>query len=407
MTHTYDLCINGGGPIGSTLACLLAQKGLRILLLERHSFVTEPNSALDGRAYALAEGVRPLLENAGIWAALPRPAQAINTIQVLDQQTRPSRLSIRKHIKNELDFTTEDAPEGRPLGWMVEASDLLAAIGRTLPQYKNLDIRSPETGSFDFSDDNVTITLSSGEVVSVKLVIAADGRGSTLRQQAKIGLTRIPYKKDALVTVLAHEHSHNGSALEHFLPEGPFARLPLPGNTDHPHRSAIVWTDTVERIERFRSLPDTIFTQMVADRLGREPLGALTPIGKRWVYPLASQYAHRYTAQRLILIGDSAHGLHPVAGQGMNLGFRDVRTLIPLLEKAFQRNKDLGSPSLLAQYQRQTRPGNTVMLAGCDIMERLFSNQHPFLTHSRRLGLKALKHMPRLRQRFIKEAMGL
>lgn len=406
MTHSYDLCINGGGPIGTTLACLLAQKGLRVLLLERHAFVTEPNPALDGRAYALAEGIRPLLEEAGIWTALPRPAQPIETIHILDGQGRhPGRSSLG--IQDGLDFTTEDAPQGRPLGWMVEASDLLAALGRTVSQHTSLDVRSPETGTFSFSENAATITLKDGETLSVPLVIAADGRSSALRQQANIGLTRIPYHKDALVAVLAHEGPHQGSALENFLPEGPFARLPLPPSAEHPHRSAIVWTDTPQRINHIRHLPDNAFASLVADRLGQEELGAITPIGKRWVYPLASQYAHRYTAQRLMLIGDAAHGLHPVAGQGMNLGFRDVRTVTPLLYEAFNRGEDIGSPSFLSRYQRQTRPGNFAMLVGCDIMERLFSNQNPLLTRPRRFALNALKHMPQLRQRFVEKAMGL
>lgn len=406
MAHSYDLCINGGGPIGSTLACLLSLKGMRVLLLEQHAFVTEPNPALDGRAYALAEGIRPLLVEAGIWEALPRPAQPIDSIDVLDGQGRYPRHASKKNVHT-LTFTTDDAPEGRPLGWMVEASDLLAALGRALPQHTTLDVRSPATGHFDFSEDTASITLSTGETVTTPLVIAADGRGSALRQQAGIGLTRIPYHKDALVAVLAHEHPHQGSALENFLPEGPFARLPLPASADHPHRSAIVWTDTPRRIEHIRRLPDEAFARLVADRLSTHSLGTLTPLGKRWVYPLASQYAHRYIAQRLLLIGDAAHGLHPVAGQGMNLGFRDVRTLVQHLSAAFEGGNDLGSKAVLSRYQRQTRPGNTAMLAGCDLMERLFSTQNPLFARPRQLGLKALKHMPHLRQRFIEKAMGL
>ncbi|MXV44893.1 ubiquinone biosynthesis protein UbiH [Saccharibacter sp. 17.LH.SD] len=406
MAEEYDICINGGGPIGSTLACLLAQSGMRILLLERHAFTTTLQPALDGRAYALAEGVRPLLEEAGIWAHLPAPPQPIQHIHVLDGQGRYPAVSPLS-VTNGLTFTPDDAPENRHFGWMVEAPNLLASIGRTISHYETLDVRAPETGKFTFSPHHASIALTSGERVRAKLVIAADGRGSTLRQQVKIGLTRIPYHKHALVAVLAHEHPHDGAALENFLPQGPFARLPLPATTQHPHRSAIVWTDTAERIHHFSHLPDNAFARHVRHRLGQENLGTLTPIGKRWTYPLASQYAHRYIATRLLLIGDAAHGLHPVAGQGMNLGFRDVRTLSSLLKEAFLQGDDFGDTAFLEKYQRHTRPGNLLMLAGCDVMERLFSNQNLLLSASRRLGLKALQRMPHLRRYFVQKAMGL
>ncbi|MCX5618149.1 UbiH/UbiF/VisC/COQ6 family ubiquinone biosynthesis hydroxylase [Bombella sp. TMW 2.2543] len=406
MGTDYDLCINGGGPIGATLACLLARKGLRILLLERSPLSSTPAQNPDGRAYALAEGIRPLLEDAGIWQALPLPPQPINIIHVTDSQGRVPAAS-RSTIMDGLSFTNDDAPEDRPFGWMVEAHNLLAAIARTLTSQPGLDVRAPATGNFTFTPDEARITLNAGETVTASLVIAADGRQSLLRQQAGIGLTRIPYNKLALVSVLAHEHPHHGSALENFLPQGPFARLPLPGTDTHPHRSAIVWTDRPERIAHFRSLDAASFTRLVKDRLCGEDLGAIELIGKHWTYPLASQYAHRYYATRLLLAGDAAHGLHPVAGQGMNLGFRDVRTLDQILGEAHAQGQDLGAPALLQRYQRLSRPGNLAMLAGCDMMERLFSTNMPLIRHARHAGLMALKRLPTLRQGFVQRAMGL
>ncbi|TPW35986.1 FAD-dependent monooxygenase [Oecophyllibacter saccharovorans] len=412
MSKHYDLCINGGGPIGSTLACLVARQGRRVLLLERNPFVTEPLSSLDGRAYALAEGVIPLLEQAGIWAQLPRPAEAIRAIHVLDGQGPLPRASRRQIASDGLTFQPEDAPAQRPFGWMVEAYDLLAAIARTVSSHPELDVRAPETGSFDFREDRVDITLSSGEKASASLVVAADGRRSALRQQAGIGVQVTPFHKHALVAAMAHEKPHHGSALENFLPQGPFARLPLPASDRHPHRSAIVWTDTPQRIKHFHDMPAEAFARLVEERLGGEALGKVTLAGQRWLYPLASQYALRYTAPRLALIGDAAHGLHPVAGQGMNLGFRDVRTLAALLEEAWNEGSgtarvDLGAPALLARYQHSTRPGNFAMLLACNGMEHLFSTHNPFLRGARQLGLKALERLPGLRRSFVQQAMGL
>lgn len=406
MGTDYDLCINGGGPIGATLACLLARRGLRILLLERSPLSTTPASNPDGRAYALAEGIRPLLEDAGIWQALPLPPQPISTIHVTDSQGRIPAAS-RSTIADGLSFTGDDAPEERPFGWMVEAHNLLAAIARTLTGQPGLDVRAPATGRFIFLPNEARITLNTGETVTASLVIAADGRQSLLRQQAGIGLTRIPYNKTALVSVLAHEKPHHGSALENFLPQGPFARLPLPGTETHPNRSAIVWTDRPGRITHFTGLSPASFTRLVKDRLCGEDLGTIELAGRHWTYPLASQYAHRYHATRLLLAGDAAHGLHPVAGQGMNLGFRDVRTLDTLLGDAHAQGQDLGSPGLLQHYQRLSRPGNLAMLAGCDLMERLFSTDMPLIRHARHAGLMAMKRLPALRHGFVQKAMGL
>lgn len=406
MTQHYDVCINGAGPIGSTLACLLLQAGIRVLLLEKQTLTTEAISSLDGRAYALTEGSRPLLEEAGLWQNLPTAPEAIKSINVSDGE---GRFPLR-HPRTSLIFTPDDAPEHQPFGWMVEANTLLASIGITLKSQPLLRLCSPMKGQFSFSPERATITLETGEtgeIVTADLVIAADGRRSELRQQAGIGLTTIPYHKSALVAVIAHEKPHYGSALENFLPQGPFARLPLAPHPHHPHRSAVVWTDRPDRIEHFKKLPKSSFIEQVYMRLAGEELGNLQLAGQRWLYPLSSQYAHQYVSQRLILIGDSAHGLHPVAGQGMNLGFKDVRILAPLLREAFHHKHDLGDPELLKRYQRNTRPYNLSMLAGCDFMERLFSNDKPFLQLIRREGLRILQRSTRLRQSFVKQAMGL
>jgi len=236
----YDLCINGAGPVGATLACRLAAEGMRVLVLDRAALPGMEDPSLDGRAYAIAEGSRVMLQAAGIWDNLPDVAQPIHEIRVADGRPHEAPSPLFLH------FGRDDAPDGQSFGWMVEARDLRLAINRTLAQYPTLDVRAPDTGTFTFHDDHVSIRLASGPTVTAKLAIAAEGRRSPLREQARIGLTKIPYHQYGIVATIAHEKPHDGVALEQFLPEGPFARLPMPPSAEHPHRSAIVWAEGAE-----------------------------------------------------------------------------------------------------------------------------------------------------------------
>ncbi|QCE33549.1 ubiquinone biosynthesis protein UbiH [Acetobacteraceae bacterium] len=407
-TH-FDICINGAGPIGAVLGISLAQKGLKVLMLERRKLPLNRILAQDGRAYALNARIRPLLEKTKIWENFSNLPQAINIIHVKDC-FKPA-FSWLKNMEG-FSFLPSDLPKKEPFGWMVEAADLLPAITHALKTCPNLTVLSPYTAKFDFktSQEKVYISAQKEDAVEIEnftaaLVIAADGRKSQLREQVGIDLTIIPYHKDALVTLIAHEHAHQGSALENFLPEGPFARLPLQGMENHPHCSAIVWTDTPEWIARLKSLPEKSFLNLLRPKLEKE-LGEISNIGPRWTYPLCSQYAHKYIASRLALIGDSAHGLHPVAGQGMNLGFRDVSVLKKILTEAFSRGEDLGSDKILKTYQRKTRPYNMALLASCDLMERSFSSSNPILRAGRQATLGLFKKIPALRKMIAKQSLG-
>ncbi|KXV08565.1 ubiquinone biosynthesis protein UbiH [Gluconobacter oxydans] len=399
-TH-YDLCINGAGPVGATLACRLAAEGVRVLLIDRSALPGMEDPALDGRAYAIAEGSRRMLADAGIWDNLPNVAQPIHEILVADGRPHEAPSPLTLH------FGPEDAPEGQSFGWMVEARDLRLAINRTLKQYDSLDVRAPDLGSFTFHPDHVSIRLASGRTVTAKLAVAAEGRRSPLRRQARIGLTKIPYNEYGIVATIAHEKPHHGVALEHFLPEGPFARLPMPGTAEHPHRSAIVWAEGEGRAQRFHALPDEIFGREIKARMADEDLGEIIPTGRRWIYPLSAQYAQSYIGPRLALAGDAAHGIHPIAGQGLNIGFRDVISLADLLIEAHRNRKDMGSRELLVRYQRNTRPGNMAMLAATDALERLFGNDNPVLRRLRDIGIAGVQRFPALRRAFVRKAMGV
>lgn len=181
----------------------------------------------------------------------------------------------------------------------------------------------------------------------------------------------------------------------------------MPGTAEHPHRSAIVWAEGEGRAQRFHDLPDEIFAREIKARLADEDLGEITPTGRRWIYPLSAQYAHSYIGPRLALAGDAAHGIHPIAGQGLNIGFRDVISLADLLIEAHRNCKDMGSRELLVRYQRNTRPGNMAMLAATDALERLFGNDNPVLRRLRDIGIAGVQRFPALRRAFVRKAMGV
>ena len=225
-----------------------------------------------------------------------------------------------------------------------------------------------------------------------------------MREQAGIPVTRIPYRQTSIVCAVAHERPHNNVALEHFLPGGPFAQLPMAPSEAGANISAIVWTERADIAERMLTLDDHRFAREIARRLG-DHLGTLRPVGRRWRYPLSAMLAHRYTGERLALVGDAAHGIHPIAGQGLNLGFRDAIALADFVIAAHHAGADPGAPALLARYQRARRTDNLAMLAATDGLDRLFSNDNPLLRLALGMGIAAVYRSP-LKRLFMRQAMG-
>jgi 2-octaprenyl-6-methoxyphenol hydroxylase len=347
----------------------------------------------DGRAYAIAAGSKRLLYEAGLWDLLPYAPCPILDIRVTDGKPgRPASL-LQLHFNHA-------AAGDEPFGWIIEARALRIAINRRLQQ-TNIRLLAPAEARVTRETDAVHLQMKAGQELTAKLVVAADGRNSQLRAEAGIPVTKIPYRQAAVVCAIAHAKPHNGVALEHFLPGGPFAQLPMSATSGHEHLSAIVFTDKTEIVTRLGQLDDARFTQEVAKRLGPQ-LGAIELIGRRWTYPLSAMHAARYTAPRLALVGDAAHRIHPIAGQGLNLGFRDALALAELIASA----DDPGSPYVLARYQAARRPANLLMLAATDSLDRLFSTDNPAVRLARDIGLAAVDHMPRLKQRFMLAAMG-
>jgi 2-octaprenyl-6-methoxyphenol hydroxylase len=249
-----------------------------------------------------------------------------------------------------------------------------------------------------------------GPSISCRLVIAAEGRDSPLRRSAGIPVTRLDYSQTGMVCAISHELPHHNVALEHFLPSGPFAVLPMAPSRDAetggaPNVSAVVWTERTRIAETMLRLDDARFAREIRRRLG-DYLGSLHTVGRRWNYPLSAMLAHRYVDTRLALAGDAAHGIHPIAGQGLNLGFRDAIALARLVIQAKQAGQDVGSDALLARYQRERRPDNLAMLGMTDGLDRLFSTGNPAVRLARDLGLSAVNRAVPLKRVFMRTAMG-
>ncbi len=396
--NEVDVCVVGAGPVGGTLACRLAAGGARVAVIDSAALPPMEHPDFDGRAYAVAAGSRRLLEQAGLWAALPLPVCPIEEIRVSDGKVGRPPSPLHLH------FDHREVGAG-PFGWMVEARSLRVALNEHLRALPGCQVFAPAQARVERRADGAEVTVSTGERFRCRLVVAAEGRRSPLRDAAGIRVTTVPYKQRGLVAAIAHELPHNNVALEHFLPAGPFAQLPMASTGDAPHVSAVVWTEAAGLAERLYAADDTVFAREIARRMGSH-LGAVRPIGRRWLYPLSAMHAHRYVDTRLALVGDAAHGIHPIAGQGLNLGFRDVIALSDLVLRAVRAGEDAGSTALLAAYQRRRRGANLLMLGATDALDRLFSTDNAIVRGVRDLGIAGVHRMPALKRLFVRQAMG-
>jgi 2-octaprenyl-6-methoxyphenol hydroxylase len=398
-TVVADICVVGAGPVGAALACRLAAAGVSVAVVDRAALPPMEHPDFDGRAYAIAAGSRQMLIEAGVWARLPFEPCPILDIRVSDGRIGGRASSLFLH------FDHADAEAG-PFGWMVEARSLRVALNAQLHAAAGCRVFAPAEASVVRDAEGATVQVSGGPAIRCRLVVAAEGRGSPLRSQAGIAVTRLAYRQSGIVSAVAHERPHHGAALEHFLPGGPFAQLPMAGTEGAPNLSAIVWTERADLAPRMMALDDQTFAREIARRLGNH-LGALRPVGRRWLYALGAMHAHRYVAGRLALIGDAAHGIHPIAGQGLNLGFRDVIALSGLLRDAVAAGGDPGDAGLLAEYQRQRRPANLLMLGATHALDRLFSTDIPLVRALRDTGIAGVHRLRPLKRAFMRQAMGV
>jgi 2-octaprenyl-6-methoxyphenol hydroxylase len=385
-----DAAIIGGGMVGMSLALALAQSGMQVALIEKAPLPAQLDPSFDGRVSAIASGSQRILGSIGAWQGMESYAQPILDIRVSDSD-RPF-------------FLHYDHQEigSDPFGYIVENRHIRYALQQAALALPNLVIMDDTTlESFERDDAGVMLHFKQRPSLRCALIIGADGKNSTLRQWAGIGVTESRYGQTAIVCTIAHSQPHHGLAQERFLPAGPFAVLPMT-----QQRSSLVWVEPDERVGLYLELPNDEFIQEIRERVGAY-LGDLRLEGNRFGYPLSVLHAKTYIGHRLALIGDAAHAIHPIAGQGVNLGFRDVGVLAQLLSERFQLGLDIGAADILAHYQRWRRFDNVAMLATTDGLNRLFSNAIPPLRLARGLGLWGVGKIPPLKRFFMRHAMGM
>ncbi|MBT4933464.1 MAG: UbiH/UbiF/VisC/COQ6 family ubiquinone biosynthesis hydroxylase [Rhodospirillaceae bacterium] len=385
-----DVLIAGGGLVGGTLACGLAMGGLSVLVVDAQDPADGLDAAFDGRASAIALSSQRVLEGLGLWASMEAASAAIKEIRVSDGDS--------------LFFLHYDRQDvgAEAFGYMVENRTIRTALARRFTELDNLTLLAPaRIDVVERNPGNVRATLADGRKIKARLIIGAEGRNSPTREQAGIALTNWSYRQTGIVCTVAHEYSHDNVAHERFLPAGPFAILPLPNN-----RSSIVWTEREDLAPGLVALDDDAFLAELKDRFG-DFLGKLEVVGPRWAYPLSLQYAEQATDHRLVLAGDASHAMHPIAGQGLNMGLRDVAVLAEVLTDAGRLGLDPGAGTVLESYERWRRFDNTLMLAMTDVLNRLFSNDVMPVRLARDLGLAAVNRMPPLKKVFMEHAMGL
>lgn len=390
-----DVAIIGGGLIGLSLALAVARAGLDAVVVDPEDPATKAADAFDGRASAIALGSARVLDGIGLWRHLAPHAAPIRDIRVSDGDSSMFLHYDHREIGDE------------PFGWIVENRHTRRALYAALADEPRVRLLAPESVRDTRCDATCAkLHLASGGSVAARLAVACDGRPSPTRAAAGIGALRWNYEQHAIVCAISHAKPHDGIAHERFLPAGPFAVLPLPDAPDGTHLSSIVWTERAELAGLFVDLPDDEFADEIHERFGWG-LGRIAPAGPRWRYPLVFVQAERATAPRLALAGDALHGIHPIAGQGLNLGLRDVAALAETLADASRLGLDIGSADTLERYARWRGVDTVGLSAVTDGLLRLFSNDFGPLKFARDLGLAAVDRIAPLKRVFMRDAMGV
>jgi 2-octaprenyl-6-methoxyphenol hydroxylase len=395
-----EIAVVGGGLSGLSLAIACAGAGIEVAVVDREDPAKFRSAAYDGRTTAIAYGSQQVLKGIGVWDALSVHAEPIREIRVADGNSPLFLHYDRADIGAEA------------LGYIVENRSLRGALQDRAEALPNLALYAPSAvEQVDFGAAQARLTLADGRRIAASLIVGADGRESPMREAAGIKTWRKSYRQIAIVCVVRHAEPHRGVAVEHFRAAGPFAILPMPtlkdgAKKDGANRSSIVWTEDEHDAPALLALDAADFTRQLANRFG-DFLGKVEPEPGRWSYPLMLIQAERYAAHRLALIGDAAHVIHPIAGQGWNLGVRDIAALAELMVDAHRLGLDLGSAELLARYERWRRFDSLTLTAVTDGLNRLFSTEAPPLKFARDIGLAAIDRAPGLKRFFMRHAMGV
>ena len=379
--------------VGLTLALALAQGGVSVVVADPVPPATVLSQAFDGRVSALSYAVVRMLRVLGIWPHLQTEAQPISDILVTDAALDRTASPFSLHF--------DHREIGEPMGAIAENRHIRRALFKAIETVPNIRLIAPAgVNGGRVSNTHVEAELSNAERLRASLVVAADGRESPLREQTGIRTISWSYPQTGIVATVQHERPHNGVAYEHFLPAGPFAILPMTGN-----RSSLVWTEREEFAPALLRLSAAKFSTEVGRRFGHH-LGGIEVIGARWSYPLRFHLARGYVAPRLALAGDSAHGIHPIAGQGLNLGLKDAAALAECVLQSVRLGLDPGDVTALERYERWRRFDSFVLAAATDGLNRLFSNDIAPLRTIRDLGLGVVDAIGPLRRFFMRNAGG-
>jgi 2-octaprenyl-6-methoxyphenol hydroxylase len=404
----FDIVIIGGGLAGSLAALALSARGFSCGVVDAADPAVMRGLAFDGRTSAISYACARVFKRLNLWDQIAPEAEAIRDILVTDGRAK-SRFddgalsSFHLHFDSRELGSKQDAgaetSSDTPMGWIVENRVMRDAMFDAIANDDGVTLMAPaKHAATDYKLGEAITTLEDGRVLTSALVLAADGRFSSLRAQANIKTNQWRYKQAGIVATVSHERPHHGVAQEFFLPSGPFAILPMTQN-----RSSLVWTEREDAAPAYMALSDEHFRMEIENRFGPY-LGAVEPAGPRWSYPLAFTLAQSYIAPRLALIGDAAHAIHPIAGQGYNLGVKDIAALADVLNDAREVGLDIGSLTVLQNYQRWRRFDSAALALGGDLINRLFSNDFPPLRFARDMGLGAVNAIAPLRKLLMRQA---
>ena len=403
----FDLAVVGAGLNGSLLALAAGTAGLRTALIDRTPLDLMADKGFDGRTTAIASTSQRLFAALGVWDDIAPDAEPILDIRISDAGHDGRASPLFLHFDHREAAEDPEAAAAAPMGWIVENRFLRAALLRRLAICPDVELVAPdEVIETDRNVHRAALALKSGRQMVARLIASAEGRTGTMREEAGIGARAWSYRQIAIVLVARHAEPHRGVAQEKFLPGGPFAILPMRDSAEGEHRSSIVWTERADVARRLVELDEPRFQAEFARRFG-DFLGAVDTVGPRWSYPLSLVHAERYVDQRLVLVGDAAHGIHPIAGQGYNLGVRDIAALVEVMVDAKRLGLDVGAADTLERYAKWRRADNLTMVAATDLLNRLFSNDIKPLRLLRDIGLAGVHHVPSLRRFFVRHAMGM
>lgn len=389
-----DTLIIGGGMSGISAALALDAAGLSVTMIDRMPVERHVATGHDGRTTAISQSSKRMLVRLGVWDALPEAPCAINDIRVREGGSPLF-----------LQFDHEDAGPD-PMGFILDNGVLKAGLYRAAANRPGIRIISPSSVErLERDGETACAILDDGSRITARLAVAADGRGSPTRRAAGLRITELSYDQTAITCTVTHALPHDHLAFEHFRPAGPFAMLPLNDAADGGHQSCLVWSERTDAANALMALNDHEFDLEMQAAFG-ETLGKLRVTGSRWAYPLGLIHAERYIDRRLVLVGDAAHGIHPIAGQGFNLGLRDIAALADTIEDARRIGLDFGSAPVLEKYQRWRRFDVMTMIAATDGLNRLFSNDSAAVRLLRDAGLGLVQRIGPLKRIFMRGAMG-